>query len=155
MIWSPPLPPDGTIDLQTVLEIATPESVAQDFDGEIVALNLASGTYYSLRDLGAVIWRDLAAGHPVERLAAIAAETPVGQQPVLDFAAKATAEGLMRHAAGTAAPAEVPQLVAALAGGIAPELTFEVYVDMQTLILLDPVHEVDETKGWPIQPKDA
>jgi hypothetical protein len=141
--------------LQTVLEIAAPQSVAQDFDGEIVALNLASGTYYSLRDLGAVIWRDLAAGHPVERLAAIAAETAIGQQPVLEFATKATAEGLMRPAAGVMPPTEAPQLVAALAGGIAPELIFEVYVDMQTLILLDPVHEVDETKGWPKQPKDA
>ncbi|MEZ5831261.1 MAG: hypothetical protein R3D05_08765 [Dongiaceae bacterium] len=141
--------------MQTVLEIAEPHSVAQDFEGEIVALNLANGTYYSLRDLGAVIWRDLAAGHPVERLAAIAGESAVGAQPVLDFAAKATTEGLMRPASGAASPSEVPQLMAALAGGGALDLTFEVFVDMQTLILLDPVHEVDETKGWPIQPKDA
>jgi hypothetical protein len=141
--------------LQTVLEIAAPQSVAQDFDGEIVALNLANGTYYSLRELGAVLWRDLAAGHPVERLAAIAGESSVGEQPVLDFAAKATAEGLMRPAAGAASPNEAPQLIAALAGGAAPAPIFETYVDMQTLILLDPVHEVDETKGWPMQPKDA
>ncbi len=23
------------------------------------------------------------------------------------------------------------------------------YTDMQDLLLLDPIHEVDETKGWP------
>lgn len=140
---------------QTVLEIAAPQSVAQDFDGEIVALNLGSGTYYSLRDLGAVLWRDLAAGHAVECLAAIAAGSKIGQQPVLEFAAKAAAEGLMRPAAGAASPGEAPQLIAALANGVPPEVIFEAFVDMQTLILLDPVHEVDETKGWPMQPKDA
>jgi hypothetical protein len=141
--------------LPTVLEVAAPQSVAQDFDGEIVALNLGNGNYYSLRDLGAVIWRDLAAGHPVESLAAIAATAIGGPQPVLDFAAKMTEEGLMRPVASTAAPREGPQLAAALAGGTTLALTFEVFLDMQTLILLDPVHEVDETKGWPMQPKNA
>jgi len=155
MLWSLPPRPDGAVLLQTMLEIAAPQSVAQDFDGEIVALNLSNGTYYSLRDLGAVLWRDLAAGHSVERLADIASGSAVGSQPVRDFAAKATAEGLLRPATGVAVPGGAPQLIAALANGTPHELTFEAFVDMQTLILLDPVHEVDETKGWPIQAKDA
>ena len=138
----------------TVLEIAEPQCVAQDFEGEIVALNLASGIYYSVRDLGAVLWRDLAAGHPVETLAAQAAKALGGTQPVLDFAANATAEGLMRPAANPVAPVGEPQLVAALGGG-PTALVFEVYEDMKSLILLDPVHEVDETRGWPTLPKSA
>lgn len=140
--------------MRTILEIAAPQSVAQDFDGEIVALNLTSGTYYSLRDLGAVVWRDLAAGHPVESLAAIAADSLGGPQPVLDFAAKMSEEGLMRPAAANVVPVGEPQLVRAL-GGVAPALTFEVFLDMKTLLLLDPVHEVDETQGWPMLPKNA
>lgn len=140
--------------MRTILEIAAPQSVAQDFDGEIVALNLTSGTYYSLRDLGAVVWRDLAAGHPVESLAAMAADSLGGPQPILDFAAKMSEEGLMRPAAANVAPVAEPQLVRAL-GGVAPALTFEVFLDMKTLLLLDPVHEVDETQGWPMQPKNA
>lgn len=137
---------------QTVLEIAAPHCVAQDFEGEIVALNLASGIYYSLRDFGAVLWRDLAAGHAVETLAELASPHLGGPRPVLDFAANVTTQGLMRPVAAAAAPAADPQIGAALAGGMAPALVFEVYEDMKSLILLDPVHEVDETRGWPTLP---
>lgn len=139
---------------RTVLEIAAPHCVAQDFDGEIVVLNMANGTYYSVRDLGAVLWRDLAAGHAVEALANLAATALGGPQPVLGFAAKTQAEGLMRPAAGIAAQG-TPQIVEALAAGGSSDLTFEVYEDMKNLILLDPVHEVDEARGWPALPKDA
>jgi hypothetical protein len=140
---------------QTVLEIAVPHCVTQDFEGEIIALNLANGTYCSLRELGAVLWRDLAAGHPVEVLAALAAGSLGGTQPVHDFAANAMAQGLMRPAGAAAAPAAEPQLASALAGGGEGKLVFEVYDDMKTLILLDPVHEVDETRGWPNLPTTA
>jgi hypothetical protein len=138
----------------TVLEIAAPQCTAQDFEGEIIALNLATGTYCSLRELGAVLWRDLAAGHSVERLAALAAGSLGGPQPVLDFAANAVAQGLMRPAAVDAAPAASPQLAGALADG-KTNLVFEVHEDMKTLILLDPVHEVDEARGWPNLPTGA
>ncbi|HEU4827500.1 MAG TPA: hypothetical protein VFS85_13555 [Dongiaceae bacterium] len=138
----------------TVLEIAAPQCAAQDFEGEVIALNLASGTYCSLRELGAVLWRDLAAGHPVEVLAALAAGSLGGPQPVLDFAANAVAQGLMRPAAVAATPAAGPQLAGALADG-KTNLVFEVHEDMKTLILLDPVHEVDETRGWPNLPTSA
>jgi hypothetical protein len=138
----------------TILEVAAPQCVAQDFEGEIIALNLASGTYYSVRDLGAVLWRDLAAGYPVESLAALAAGS-LGAQPVLDFAANAEAQGLMRRASSAAAPSGEPQIAAAIAAGVAPQLVFEVFDDMKSLILLDPVHEVDDTRGWPSLPKDA
>jgi hypothetical protein len=144
------------VNQQTRLEIAAPHCVAQEFEGEVIALNLASGTYYSLRDLGAALWRDLAAGHSVESLAALAAGAlGGGTRPVMDFAARMTEEGLMRPAASAATPSASPQLVVALAGGTAPALTVEVFLDMQTLFLLDPVHEVDETRGWPTQPTNA
>jgi hypothetical protein len=145
---------ERAVKQQTVLEIATPQCVAQDFEGEVIALNLSSGTYYSLRDLGAVLWRDLAAGHSVESLAALAAGPLGGTQPVVDFAANMESHGLLRAALRSAAPGAPPQLVAALANGTAG-LTFEVYADMQSLFQLDPVHEVDETRGWPTQPTNA
>ena len=139
---------------QTVLEIAAPHCVAQEFEGEVIALNLTSGTYYSLRDLGAVLWRDLAAGHSVESLSALAAGALGGIQPVVEFAASMEATGLLRPASNPVTPAGKPQVVAALASG-ASGLTFEAFEDMQSLFLLDPVHEVDETRGWPTQPASA
>jgi hypothetical protein len=40
------------------LEVATPDCIADDFDGEVVVLNIASGIYFSLRDLAGAVWRD-------------------------------------------------------------------------------------------------
>jgi hypothetical protein len=140
---------------KTILEIAAPNCVAQDFEGEIIALNLARGTYYSLRGLAAVLWRDLAAGHPVETLAALAADRLGGTQPVLDFVANATTHGLMQPVSNAATPLAEPRLVQALAGAGTAELVFEVFDDMNSLILLDPVHEVDEKRGWPNLPTSA
>jgi hypothetical protein len=57
-------------DRLNVLEVAKPNCVADDFGGEVVVLNLVSGVYFSLRDLAAAVWRDLAAGHPVRSLIA-------------------------------------------------------------------------------------
>ena len=139
----------------TVLEIAAPNCVAQDFEGEIIALNLEKGTYYSLRDLGAVLWRDLAAGHPVQTLAELAADRLGGTKPVLDFVANATAHGLMRPISNAATPLAGPRLVQALASAAKAELVFEVFEDMNSLIRLDPVHEVDEKRGWPNLPTSA
>jgi len=139
---------------QTVLEIAAPHCVAQEFEGEVIALNLASGTYFSLRDLGAVLWRDLAAGHSVESLAALAAGALGGIEAVGDFAANVEAHGLLRPASNPVTPIGEPRLVAALAMGTSGVI-FEAFEDMQSLFLLDPVHEVDETRGWPTQPTSA
>jgi|RhiMethySRZTD1v2_1073278.scaffolds.fasta_scaffold522603_2 hypothetical protein len=139
---------------QTVLEIAAPSCVAQEFEGEVIALNLASGTYYSLRDLGAVLWQDLAAGHSVESLAALAAG-PLGSiQAVVDFAANVEAHGLLRPASNPVTAVGEPRLVAALAVGTSG-MILEAFEDMQSLFLLDPVHEVDDTRGWPTQPTSA
>lgn len=147
--------PGATMSQPTVLEIAAPQCAAQDFDGEIVALNMTNGLYCSFRDLGAVLWRDLAAGHSVETLAALSAPALSGTQAVQDFAARVISEGLMRPAASNAPPQAEPQIAVALAAGTPAALTFEVYEDMKNLLLFDPVHEVDEIKGWPALPNGA
>src|ERR1035438_9324549 len=44
-------------------ELASPRCVAEDFGGEIVAINLDNGRYYSLRGFAFAVWHDLLAGH--------------------------------------------------------------------------------------------
>ena len=47
------------------------------------------------------------------------------------------------------ASAERADLPAVVAGTRLSEPRLEKFDDMQHLILLDPVHEIDETMGWP------
>lgn len=143
---------------QTVLEIAAPACVAQEFEGEVIALNLEKGTYYSLRGLSAVLWRDLAAGHAIEALAALTAARSADAEAVRDFAANLMAQGLLRPASGavaTTAPAFDNALADTLAAGGAMDLVFEVFDDMNSLILLDPVHDIDTSRGWPNPPTNT
>ena len=133
----------------TRFEIAAPECVADDFGGEIVALNMNSGVYFSLRDLAANIWTDLAAGCPA------AAILDVLRQHDDKLAADAKAfidrllsEGLMRAASLAPAQSGPVAVHAALASGTTV-LTIQSYDDMKDLVMTDPIHDVADEFGWP------
>lgn len=129
--------------MTTVLEIASPQCAAENLEDEVVALNVETGIYFSLRGLAAALWLDLAAGHPVEAIVA------GGKAPerVSAFVEQLIRYGLMRPAAATP-PTGEPASRKRLGDGDL-EIMFEVYEDMQELILSDPIHDVDETLGWP------
>ena len=137
-----------TAERSHALEVAKPDCVADDFDGEVVVLNLVSGVYFSLRDLAAAVWRDLAAGHSVGALI-----SGVGRFDERVAAATATLidnfeqTGLMRRASPRPVEAE-PESIALLRTGEA-RLTIESFEDMKDLILSDPIHDADEQMGWP------
>lgn len=138
---------------------ADPDSVlADDLDGEIVLLHLATGNYYSLAGSGAEIWRELATGKSLEILIEdlgklYPASTDAIGASVAKFVEELVAEELLSTGAA-ASEAQAPEPTAPTAARAA---TFEPpalakYTDMQDLLLLDPIHEVDEA-GWPARPE--
>ena len=129
---------------QTVLEVNAPDCVAEEFAGEIVALNLETGTYFSIKDNAASLWQDLANGHPVETLVAAVGQGTEMAAAIDAFAATVLKEKLMRPAQTPGSPAGPPTV--AIDG---PLPTIEGFDDMQGLLLLDPVHEVDDHEGQP------
>jgi hypothetical protein len=128
----------------TVLEVNGPDCVAEEFDGEIVALNMETGTYFSIKDNAASLWHDLVKGHSVEALVAAAGKgTPMGAA-IEAFAAAIVDGGLMRPTQAARGPEGSPSV--ALDGALP---AVEAFNDMQSLLLLAPVHEVDDQQGWP------
>lgn len=131
------------------LEVSTPDCVANDFDGEIVALNLSSGVYWSLRDLAAALWRDVTAGHNpaalCDRLAQINPNLAQESRLVVE---NLVAAGLLRQSSASAVAPEASETVTRVEAG---ETAFSVesYEDMKDLILADPVHDTEEHLGWP------
>jgi len=138
--------------MTTVLEVARPECAAEVLSDEVVALNVTTGIYLSMRGLGAALWKDLAAGHPVETLAECAREHGAGAEAVTEFAAQLTRHGVMR--AGTAQPAAGGPSSQELLRNGSHEIVLEVFDDLQDLILSDPIHDVDESRGWPHRPAE-
>lgn len=128
----------------TYLEVAIPKCSAEDFDGEIVAINLDTGRYFSVKDSAAVIWHDLVGGNAVEAILDATSGDAALTETVSQYVAELQKEGLMRPTQ-TQLATQAPML--ATPGMLPPVL--DSFGDMESLLLLDPVHEVDEEEGWP------
>ncbi|MGQ0830922.1 MAG: PqqD family protein [Microthrixaceae bacterium] len=132
--------------------VNAPHVINEVMDGEAVIINLATGDYFSLRGSGAFIWSALEQLADIDSIAAAltaagmpAADATAGVDALVEQLAS---EGLI-VVADEATPADAPALAAPPDPLDPPSL--EKFTDMQDLILLDPVHEVDE-RGWPNAP---
>ena len=121
---------------------------SEEFDGEIVALNLDTGKYFSMTGAAGRIFMDLSNGHAVEALLELVAQGSAPAQAMATFIEELQTEGVLRMAKGARTPGVALSTSAALLDA-SPAPVLETFGDMQSLLLLDPVHEVSETTGWP------
>lgn len=136
--------------------INEPDTSAEVFDEEVLAINLATGDYHSLRGSGVTIWRLLAEGHDTGAVATwLAAHWGRDEGATREGVEAITVqlvERLVLRSAGEGAAAEGPPAWLAEAPKAYEEPKLETYADMQDLLLIDPIHEVDVT-GWPHRPE--
>lgn len=119
-------------------EVDKPDVVDESVDGEALIVNLRSGTYYSSRGAGDSAWRMVAAGATT---AEVAQALGRDETEAAAFLGRLLEEELVR---ARTRPVEDFPAVTAEAG----PLELEKYTDMQELLLLDPIHDVEEA-GWP------
>ena len=132
-----------------------PNVAAETVDGEVLMIHLGTGNYYSLRGTGAAIWEAIELAVPRSAVVSGLREHFNGDaqgqdtDAVVDaFLAELAGEDLIvPDDAPDDAPDDSWDPSSCGPGSEPPEL--EKFTDMQHLILLDPVHEVDETEGWP------
>ena len=128
-----------------------PNVILENFDDEIVIVNLASGNYYSVDAVGSDIWDLAGKGAATAEIAAqlsCAYDVPAGavEQAVKQFIEELIAEDLIVPDAA-AQPLKPGGACGAARKPFAPPILHK-FTDMQELLLIDPIHEVDET-GWP------
>jgi hypothetical protein len=141
------------MDRSARFRINAPRVIHEPFEHEIILVNLDTGRYYCLQKTGVDLWNGLmdgaSVGEVVDAFAAaydapaedittaiVAAIDAFKREDLLVDAAAAdrvTGDWQVRPSSGR--PFEPPSL--------------ETYTDMQDLLLLDPIHEVDEA-GWPV-----
>jgi hypothetical protein len=125
--------------------INSPAVIHETIDDEVVIINLDKGHYYSLDGCGARIWKGLVAGAPLAAIqSGFEGEAALVESGVSALAAELEHEGLI-VAADADAPAGEPETEPSLAF---EPVTLQRYSDMEELLLLDPIHEVDQ-QGWP------
>jgi Coenzyme PQQ synthesis protein D (PqqD) len=138
-----------------------PSTVHERFGDETVILNLDSGSYYSAQGTGTAIWSLVSEG---------ASDALILQRMRAEYAgngdeiARATAKFLDQLVMESLVE---PENIANGGGGQPPMTAgtpskaeafslplLQKYTDMEEMLLLDPIHEVDE-HGWPSARRSA
>lgn len=137
--------------VESAYRVNSPYVVHETIDGEVIIVNLDSGSYYSLDQAGAVLWESLAQGASLARAVALLEHRYTAEPGAIAAAAQALvtellAENLLRPGEPAPADGPAPVLNGEARPFVAPVL--HKHTDMQDLLLLDPIHEVDEA-GWP------
>jgi hypothetical protein len=120
--------------------------VHETIDGEVIAIDLGRGSYYSLTGGAADIWSMLEAGASAEELVSAfdgGADPATVEREVRDLLERLETEALIQP--GDREPAGAPPAPGAFEYRTP---VFEKYEDMQDYFLLDPIHEVGSA-GWP------
>ena len=138
-------------------QINSPQVIREFFDDEAVIVNLELGIYYSLDSIGAIVWGLIEQGASntqiVEKLSQMFKLSTNIEKDVEEFIDLLLKEELI-------AATDNASLTSFDSINIDNKLTYSKptlnkYTDMQELLLLDPIHEVDE-EGWPnIKSKQA
>jgi hypothetical protein len=132
-------------------QVNSPRIVHEYMDGEVIAIDFETGGYFSLREVAAYIWNLLAAGIDSDVVCArLAREFQLEMDAVTGdtaaFIAYLTDNHLVRESASPVSTDMQPP------DPRPPRYTtptVEKFTDMEQLLLLDPIHEVDEVAGWP------
>lgn len=131
----------------------------ENIEGEVVAISLTSGSYYSMVGTAADAWELLVKGASAEAIAHNlagrydASEVEI-QNSVEEFISQLLAESLVvavpESEAASADFVSVPEKLA-----FTPP-SFERFDDMKDMLILDPIHDVSDA-GWPFikEPKDS
>lgn len=112
-------------------------------DDEIIIANLNEGIYYSIRGSGVLIWQLLLGGRSLSSIESLFSEKYGKPLFFSDFISHLEKENLL---ISTNSCEETPLSLHWPTAFHPPEL--ERYDEMKNLLMLDPIHEVDE-QGWP------
>jgi hypothetical protein len=130
----------------------SPTVISETLDGEAVIMDLRSGTYFSTRGTGAIIWTWFEGGATVRQIMTELSKTRGGDSALVGGAVDAFIRELADFHLIVADPNEADDAELPPAPGdliYAPPV-LAAYTDMDDLLQLDPVHDVDAESGWPV-----
>ena len=140
----------------TQFRVNSPKVIHEIIDGEAVLVNMESGSYYSIDSVGAVVWdyveKGLSNSQIVEAITVQYKGEPTDiAQGIQQLLTELQAEQLIVPCETSSASEQVPPTYAPLNDQARPQFEAPIlhkFTDMEDLLLLDPIHEVDES-GWP------
>lgn len=140
------------------LTINTSRVSYETIDGEVLIINFDNGNYYSLRGTAAEIWAMVESGAAVRDIVEAVGRRYTGDrarmnEAILKFVGELGNEALLVHENDDAPEAYAGPPLSPVTNADEERPAFEIpvlekHTDVQDLLILDPIHEVDDT-GWP------
>jgi hypothetical protein len=140
------------------LRINIPKIVHETIDGETIILNLDNGNYYSLVGIGAEVWGFIEHGATVNEIIERLHVDYKGAKEDIETTVNKFVSELVQEGLTSVDEVKPPEGSICFNAKVqtGPKenrpkfdaLILSKYSDMKDLLLLDPIHEVDET-GWP------
>lgn len=128
---------------------ASADIACEEFDGEMVILNLASGHYFALNRSAAALTTGLLQGFAIEALTSIEGAGFTAEQAAHFFKELTVHELVAPDHSNVPVPLDT--VIRSSINGLTEPPTLEVHADLADLIIADPIHDSDESVGWPIQ----
>jgi Coenzyme PQQ synthesis protein D (PqqD) len=140
-------------------KVNAPHVIHEIIDGEAVLVNMKNGYYYSLDDAGADIWDLIEKGNSLSQIEDLLkrkyrssdSEIKSGLYELIsNLHTEALIVGLDALPNASALDGKPTDGSTAKKDFVKP--TLQKYTDMEDLLLLDPIHDVDDETGWPNKP---
>lgn len=137
-------------------KVNSPSVTFEWMEGEVIAVNLINGHYFSIVDLAAPVFCALAEGATMDEISDALSGKLDSTDHLLNlakFVSQLVEESLL-----VAAQKETPEVdsgegdieswLTLIRDADKGELVFQKYTDIEALLALDPVHEITSS-GWP------
>lgn len=147
---------------EVFFKVNTSSVISEIIDGEAVLVNLDNGIYYSMDNVGADVWSFIEHGLSTNQIVELIVNRYEGDQSEIETGVRLLLDDLQSENLIAAQENYEPDKSNMETLNQLPDNTDRVryitpvlnkYTDMEDLLLLDPIHEVDDT-GWP-NPQDG
>ncbi len=136
-----------------MVRVNRPQVLHESIDGEVIAIHQATGAYYSIEHTGAVVWDLIESGCTMAEIVEAVRSRYEGDAQEIEAAIRHFISELLTEELVVAQHAQhLPRRVYRES---APRLSrfrapvLNKYSDMTDMLLLDPIHDVEEA-GWPV-----
>ena len=148
----------------TYYQLNTKGLSSEDFGGEMVAVNFETGQYYGINGVAVAVWtllqKPISSAQAIDKIKELYTSVPEHVADDINSFIEELARhdllvsGAIADLAGQHGDTSADTLEKLAGTAYAPP-SIEVYSDLQELIMLDPVHEVDPERGWPLRREAA
>lgn len=147
--------------LKNIYRINHSQIVNETIDGEVIIINLNKGHYFSLNGVGAKIWSYLKLGTSGNQIISNLKynyddSNNLIEPTIKKLLSQLTNEELINAYDANKSTADTSSKESISINSNQKEIfvepVLEKYTDMEDLLLLDPIHDVDE-QGWPKMPE--